>query len=372
MALGLMVAESWAGPRAGGRAGGGSPGVSRPAGGNAGGARTRGGAVSPQSPTSRGTARPQGKADSPRFGSRDLGSKGLKGHDKLSHSLEKGVRGRGGSSISPPTQEKLQSFLNLPTQGERPAAGNRAPARQPREESPRQPRGERQSERQADRPANSEERQQTFSERSQQIREDVTNHRADQPEPFSPEWYADHPHAWQYEHPHADAWVAATWGMAAGWVAGVATTPVPYTYGETVVYVEGAPPAEAEASEEAQLAHQLSQTTHTQDPQEWLPLGVYALVQGDETKAQMLMQLSISKSGLITGTYYNVLSDNSQPLAGSLDKQTQKLAWTIADNDHVVFQTDLNSLTQVETPVLVHYGDGETHKMTLVRLPDDA
>jgi len=287
----------------------------------------------------------------------DLGSRDLKGQDKLNHVLEKGKKTRPSDG---PTQANLQQFLNLP----------QSPSKLPGDLSQsglQQTIAEKKSTLNPNtRPTNQE-----FSQRSGQIYTDVSNHLAGQPQPFTAAWYADHPQAWQYTHPHADAWVAATWGAVTGWVAGVATTPVSYGYSESVVYVQGEPAPTTSAPVQAQQAQQLSQSYQAASDEQWMPLGVYALVQEKDTKAQMLMQLSISQSGKISGSYYNVLSDNSQPLHGSLDLKTQQAAWSIAENSQVVFQTDLNSLTQAEAPVLVHYGDGESQQWTLVRLPND-
>lgn len=395
LALCSLVTDGFGGPRGGGgRSGGGGRGgsVSPPSGGNLGGgnrAGNRSGSISrPSGPSGGSNARGNrpsspGANKSP-FGSRDLGSKGLKGNDKLSSILE--GRSPGSRTGQAPTMNQLQSHLNLPAQGAAPtgerrgAAGaergeertNRGDARTERRGEGQTDQDQRQTDRQTERKGQTDTRHENVSERSQQIHDDMSNRLEDRDEPFTADWYADHPHAWQHTHPHADAWAAASWGAVTGWVAGVATTPVVYGYGETYVYVEGTAPAEDAAQAEAQEAHQLSQSTQpVADDASWLPVGVFALVQGKETKAQMLMQLSLSKSGQIAGSYYNLLSDSSQPLEGAVDLKTQKAAWTIAGNDHVVFQTDLNSLTQPEAPVLVHFGDGDTQPMTLVRMPDE-
>ena len=211
-------------------------------------------------------------------------------------------------------------------------------------------------------------------ERGGQIYNDISQHLAGQPQPFTAAWYAQHPQAWQYTHPYADAWAVATWGAVTGWVAGVAATPVAYTYSDSVAYEESASAEEApDEAVQASQANELAATpAPTNDDEPWLPLGVFALVEQDASSAQMLMQLSVSKSGHIGGSYYNMFSNSSQPIGGAVNKETQEVAWSVVGNDAVVFHTDLASLTSDEADVLIHFAGGETQHWTLVRLPADA
>lgn len=340
----LLVADSLAGPRGGGRGGAGpSRNVSRPTPQvkpslNQGSIRTP---SIPSSPTTRDLSQ--------RFNAttRDLSK--FSAQDRLSNHLEGKPLDRTGTATS---QAKLQEFLGLPD--------DRTQSLADRQESLTNKKSELQPK--------AEQAKENFSQRSGEIYNDVSNYLAGQPEPFTAAWYANHPNAWQYTHPHADAWAVASFAAVTGWVAGVSTTPVSYNYNESVVYVDGEP-----APTTPEEAQQLSQpNTKPQSNEAWMPLGVYALVQDDKSQPQMLMQLSVSKSGNIAGSYYNIISDNSQSIAGSIDKQTQKVAWAVGDSKKVVFETDLNSLTQPETPVVLRYEDGATQQMTLVRLPDNA
>ncbi|PQO42229.1 hypothetical protein [Blastopirellula marina] len=296
--------------------------------------------------------------------SRDLGSRDLSNRTPSNHNLSGQQRLSGileGQNTKPTTRpaskQQLNDFLGL--SGE---TKDRVNNRQPQW-----------NQRPDNRQLNVNQTTNNISGRSGEIYNNVNVHLDGKPQPFTAAWYAQHPNAWQYQHPHADAWAAASFGALTGWVAGMATAPVVYNYNQTTAYVEGNDSQPTSSEAQTEEAQQLTQSsTPANADEDWLPVGVYALVQGNEsTKAQMLMQISVSKSGQIGGSYYNVLSGNSQPLTGSLNKQTQKVAWTIAGNQKAVFQTDLQGLTQPETPVLVHYGQGETEQMTLVRMPDN-
>src|SRR5262249_34314081 len=104
------------------------------------------------------------------------------------------------------------------------------------------------------------------------------------------------------------------------------------------------------------------------EKEEWQSLGVFAVVKGEETEANHIFQVAINKEGLIRGNYYNGLTDTSVPIAGSVDRKTQRAAWTIGDKKEPVFETGLGNLTQAETTMLVHFGKERTEQWTLVRL----
>jgi hypothetical protein len=103
---------------------------------------------------------------------------------------------------------------------------------------------------------------------------------------------------------------------------------------------------------------------------EWQSLGVFGMIQDDEKVAQNIFQLAINKDGVVRGNYYNAVADSNQPVYGSLDPKTQRVAWSIGDKKTIVYEAGLNNLTQAQTTVLVHYGKERTEQMLLVRLEE--
>ena len=101
-----------------------------------------------------------------------------------------------------------------------------------------------------------------------------------------------------------------------------------------------------------------------------MPLGTFALVHESQGDPTMYMQLQIAQDGTISGTYYNSVSESSQILQGSVDKETQRAAWTVGDKSQTVVETGLYNLTMDEAPALLHFGTGKTQEWLLVRLED--
>ncbi len=197
---------------------------------------------------------------------------------------------------------------------------------------------------------------------------------------FRPTWYVAHPHAWRAAAWTATAfWAGATWGRLSAYC-GYPAAPVVYNYGSTVVYQDnsvyynGEPVATADeyAQQAAAIADQ-GQQAQPGEKDEWVALGVFGMVRGDETDANQIFQLAINKDGVLRGNYYDALSDSTLPVFGSVDKRTQRAAWTVGDRKETVYETGVGNLTEDETTMLVHFGKDRTQQWTLIRLeqPDE-
>jgi hypothetical protein len=196
---------------------------------------------------------------------------------------------------------------------------------------------------------------------------------------FTTGWYRGRPGVWapvRWRVP--SIWLAPAWTAVAPFC-GIAAVPIVYDYGSTVVinndnvYLDGQQIATAQdyANQALQFADQGRVASPSRE-EDWQPLGVFGLIQGEEKMAQNIFQLGINKAGIIRGNYYDAVADNTLPVYGSLDPKSQRVAWSIGDKKTVVFEAGLNNLTQPQTPVLVHYGPERTVQMTLVRLEQPA
>jgi hypothetical protein len=192
---------------------------------------------------------------------------------------------------------------------------------------------------------------------------------------FDRGWYVNHPGAWRAAAWTAAAfWAGATWGTVAT-TCGYPSEPYVYDYGTTIVYegdqvyYNSDPVATAEeyTQQAAAIAEDGAKAQAT-EKEEWVSLGVFGMVQGDDKDANQIFQLAINKDGVIRGNFYDALSDTTLPVHGGVEKKTQRAAWTVGDRKETVYETGAGNLTEDETTMLVHFGKDKTQQWTLIRL----
>jgi hypothetical protein len=166
-----------------------------------------------------------------------------------------------------------------------------------------------------------------------------------------------------------------SWGYLAGFCNGLSVAPTYWDYGNNVTIVENNVYQDGQdigttqqfAQQATTIADQ-GQQANAPPTEEWKAIGVFALVPGDEKTSNNVFQIAINKDGILRGNYYDGLMDTTTPIYGSVDKKTQRAAWTIGKNNDRVFDAGIYNLTQAETPVLVHFGGVRTQQMMLVRV----
>jgi hypothetical protein len=294
---------------------------------------------------------------------------------------------------SRPTQGQVQNFLNLPKSSERAkpglgtlgAAGGGAAAALALQHlaKPGSGDGHRAGVAPAltDRSGIGDNR----SERNAQVAQQIRNNYRQQ-NLLDSRWWSNHPQlANEYWHNQVWHnrdwhywWRPATWAIVAGWFPWGWSSPVSYDYEDNprydndIVYMNGEQVGTAD--DYYQQATQLASTAKddTADKTEWLPLGVFALSRGDTGASNTVLQLAVSKEGVISGTYYNSDTDIARPVKGSVDQKTQRAAWTFADgkDTNIVMETGINNLTQDQSELLVHFGKDMAQQWLMVRLQE--
>lgn len=195
---------------------------------------------------------------------------------------------------------------------------------------------------------------------------------------FNSGWYTNHPGAW-----YAAGWIGSSIWNTCGWYDcagyyGYAedVAPIYYNYGDNVTYQDGyvyygdqMTATEEDYAQQAEDIADKGSEAQTDENEKWMALGVFAMVQGDETTSNDIFQIAINKEGILRGNYYNAISDSATPVSGSLDRKSQRVAWTIGDAKEVTYETGLYNLTQDETTLLVHYDKDRTEQYKLFRVP---
>ncbi|BBO34226.1 hypothetical protein [Lacipirellula parvula] len=195
-------------------------------------------------------------------------------------------------------------------------------------------------------------------------------------------WYAQYPGAWLAAGWAAGAaWNACTWNSASAYCGYSDEPPVYYDYGNNVTYEDGnvyvngddAGTSEQYYDQADQIAAAGAAVPASPDS-DWLPLGVFAFTKPDQTTSDISIQLAVNKEGVIRGNYTDSATKQNQVVQGSIDKKTQRVAFTVGDNKTSVIETGLYNLTKEEAPCLLHIGKDQTEQWLLVRLkqPQDA
>jgi hypothetical protein len=196
-----------------------------------------------------------------------------------------------------------------------------------------------------------------------------------------------HYHRWGHSHPWNYWWTVPAWGTVNTWFnwsapATVWAEPVYYDYGtggnvtyeNNNVYIGGEPVATTD--EFAMSAMDLATVPPPESEEqaaetEWMPLGTFAVsTDAKDTQPSMTVQLAVSKDGIVSGTLFNMDTDQAQAIQGQVDKETQRVAFRIGESENVVAETGLYNLTQDEAPVLVHFGTESNANYLLVRLDE--
>lgn len=196
---------------------------------------------------------------------------------------------------------------------------------------------------------------------------------------FTPGWYGRYPGAWWPGKWAVAATAWATWGWGiAGSYCGCSDEGAYYDYGGNVTYEDdtvyyGDQPV-ASAEQYYDQAEQIADSGQTTENEEWLPLGVFAVItEPTQTQTDKVIQLAVNKDGVIRGNLNDFLADKVIPVVGAVDKKTQRVAIKMEGNDSVVLETGLYNLTNDEVPVLIHLSADQQEPRTLIRLvpPED-
>jgi hypothetical protein len=205
------------------------------------------------------------------------------------------------------------------------------------------------------------------------VRQGVANYNC-----FRPGWYAQHPRAWFAAGWAAGSvWRAASWATCSNYCGFATYQPVYYDYGDTVfyqdntVYISGDKLASAEQYyQQASAFADTGRDAKVTKDEEWLPLGVFAMVQGDEKTSNHIFQLAVNKQGVIRGNYYDAVTDSTSEVFGSVDQKSQRAAWTVGDRKTPVYEAGIANLTKNETTMLVHYAKDRSQQFTLIRIEE--
>jgi hypothetical protein len=163
-------------------------------------------------------------------------------------------------------------------------------------------------------------------------------------QPFSADWYRDHPRAWRYDNNRPNIWVVATVPGVYSWL-GWGNVPPQYMVG----YDNSTPRFDA-----SQFGN-------------WYPLGLYSLMTGPDDVGTRVLQLAVDRHGRINGNYFDMITDSDHGVSGTIQQQTQRAEWTLDQNPNIRFRANIARLLQPSGNVTVQLPGGE-QRWQFVRL----
>jgi hypothetical protein len=130
----------------------------------------------------------------------------------------------------------------------------------------------------------------------------------------------------------------------------------PVYYAQTVRLIDQAPLLDADAAAQA----------------DWMPLGVFAVTPDGANQPSVMVQLAVTKDGIIGGTATDQQAGASFNIQGTVDKNTQRAIWSYVDanNSRIVMESSINNLTQNESTGLIHYNANDQRVVEFVRMPE--
>jgi hypothetical protein len=189
---------------------------------------------------------------------------------------------------------------------------------------------------------------------------------------------------WLGLRPWSYWWGAPTWNSCTNWFPNYGWNQgcyydygpggnVVYQDGQVVVNGEAVGSATEYAESAAELAEVDPAAIQATPSEDWLALGTFSMaVTENEVDPARVMQLAVNKEGIISGTIHNRLSGNTYTVQGRVDKDTQRIAFTIGNDRNTVIETGIYNLTQDQTPVLCHFSGRQSQTYLLARLPAEA
>jgi hypothetical protein len=191
------------------------------------------------------------------------------------------------------------------------------------------------------------------------VRRDWPNH-----DTWFTDAFFDHHHLHpRYWYPGFNWWRGARWDWLCNFL--------PWGWSYPIYYYDNGYPIVLPGTEEPETSYQDQLQAEASTAGEWMPLGVFATGQDAAQAAfsNLFIQLAMNKEGDLEGTYYNAALDQTHPIEGEVDPETQQAAWKVSDDPAAPLMiTGLYNLTQDMCTVQVRFPDNSEQTWAMVRL----
>lgn len=156
------------------------------------------------------------------------------------------------------------------------------------------------------------------------------------------------------------------------WIGYNSLNPVVYNYtvSDGYIYNDGTQvaPVTVYESEADQIAESVQPP---EEADQWMPVGVFAIVPQGTSEVDVTVQLAVSKNGAVAGTYFNKDGNISLPLQGAIDQSKQRVAWKVGEEDPITMETGLDSLTRDKSTVIIYFENGVSETWDMLRVDEE-
>ena len=136
-----------------------------------------------------------------------------------------------------------------------------------------------------------------------------------------------------------------------------------------IIYVNGQPVSSYEDFVTSARALANTHPDSTTDRPGWYPLGTFAVSSDpDQKTSNHAIQLAMDGVGNISGVYVNWPQGHVLPISGSVDTNSQLVAFNIGGSDNIVIETGLANLTEEYTRVWVHLPNSHSQTWLITRI----
>jgi hypothetical protein len=181
------------------------------------------------------------------------------------------------------------------------------------------------------------------------------------------------PAGWYEPNLALGAWAWSSWSTVGPWLGYANASPIYYNYGDNFIYDgDNVYYAGESLGSAADYYGQVSKLAAGPEPDpaatDWLPLGVFSLARIGQPKSSLVFELAVNKAGTLRGNCSQPDETFLGVVNGAVDKDKQRVVWTVGDDKQTVYETGLYNLTKDEAPALVHRGADKTEQWLLVRV----
>jgi hypothetical protein len=197
--------------------------------------------------------------------------------------------------------------------------------------------------------------------------------------PYTPGWWGAYPGmAWTCFGLTVGTYALCSFAAISSWLdtpTVVVENPVPYNYGSSIyyggdtVYVNNQPTVTVTQYYQRTAALAGSGAPDAvASGEDWLPLGVFAIMPAGATNTTLTVQLAVNKEGVLRGNQFDLASGTNYIVKGAVDKTTQRVAWTAGADTTTVYETGLANLTKDQSTLMIQYGTDAAEICHLVHI----